>query len=83
MPHRYNEEAWRELARLKAAALQFQIATEASNNFLINARKLDEQTKGRLRMRAEEARFLSMQVSDGLTQGLLLELAKNFEDLTL
>jgi hypothetical protein len=83
MPNRYNEEAWRELTRLREAALQFQIAAEAGYNFLISARDLDEQTKGRLQMRAEEARFLSMQVSDSLMQSLLLELAKKFEDLTL
>jgi hypothetical protein len=81
MPHRYNEEAWRELTRLKATALQSQIAAETSHDFLRNAGALDDQTKGRFQQRAEEARFLSMQVSDALVQGLLLELAEEFDSL--
>jgi hypothetical protein len=71
----------RVLTRLKATALQFQIATDNCQSFLRNARDLDEQTRGRFRQRGEEARFLSMQVSDTLIQDLLLELAEKFDDL--
>jgi hypothetical protein len=80
MPHRYNAEATRELMRLKASALEFQIAASDSYSFLKNA-NLDEQTRDRFRRRAEEARFLSMQVSDALAQRLLLELAEEFDSL--
>lgn len=80
MPHRYNAEARQALMRLKASALQSQIAAEDSHRFLRNA-NLDEQTRRRFRQRAEEARLLSMQVSDALTQHLLLELAEGFDSL--
>jgi hypothetical protein len=81
MPHRYNEDAWQALTRLKASALQFRSTVETSDSFLINARDLGEHRRGRFRQRAEEARSLSMQVSDALAQHLLLELAGEFDSL--
>jgi len=81
MPHRFNEEAWRQLTHLKAAASELEFAAENSNNFLRNARDLDEQTRIRFRQRAEEARFLSVQVSDTFIRDILLELAVEFDSL--
>jgi hypothetical protein len=81
MPHRYNEKARLELTRFRDIALQFQNAVEASQNFLHNAGDLGDQTRARFRRRGEEARFLSMQVSDDFTQRLLLELAEEFDSL--
>jgi hypothetical protein len=81
MPHKYNREAWLALTRFKTVASQFQSDTQTSQNYLRNARDLGEQTKGRLRLRAEEARWLSMQLPDPLAERLLLELAEAFDNL--
>jgi hypothetical protein len=81
MPHRFNEGAWRELTRLKATISELKFAAESSYNFLLNARDLDEQTRGRFREKAEEARFLSVQVSNTLVRDILLELAEEFDSL--
>jgi hypothetical protein len=79
MPYRYNQQSLQDLRRLQTEAFELRVFIEVSRKFLDNSRKLDEETKVRLWQRAEEARFVSAQVTDPLARDLLLELAESFE----
>jgi hypothetical protein len=62
-------------------AAEFRSSIEASESFLLTATKLEDETKARLRQRAEEARQLATTADSAIAQSLLLELADGYDSL--